>query len=277
MVGLRRWCAAAVVLLAACNSSEGVRLTHLSATHDYLPGVAADVFLPTGQVRSGAAAPLVVLVPGGGWRSADRRGLQPLADALAAHGVAAVTATYRIGSPGVRFPVPVADIVCAVDFAVSQLRHAGDAPRPVVLLGHSSGAQLAAVAALAADHFRAQCPYPAAAIDGFVGLAGAYDLSWYRDEAISLFGARQGDAPASWHAADPFTWVGGHPALRILLLHGADDSLVSPMESDRFATKLRAAGHRVSVHVMPHADHAAIYSAGVATEPIVRWLSTWRR
>ena len=48
-------------------------------TADYLPGLAADVVLPPRATRP----PVVVLVPGGGWHTADRSGLLPLARALA--------------------------------------------------------------------------------------------------------------------------------------------------------------------------------------------------
>lgn len=176
----------AIGLAVVGNRSDEPALRHLAATEDYLPGVAIDVFLPR---RRTVDAPVVVLVPGGAWRSADRTGLRPLADALAGRGIVAFTATYRIGRDDARFPVPVSDIVCAVDFAVARASRAGLDPGPVALLGHSSGAQLAALAALEPARFRDACPYPPANIDGFIGLAGAYDLISFADDAESLFGA----------------------------------------------------------------------------------------
>jgi alpha-beta hydrolase superfamily lysophospholipase len=67
---------------------------------------------------------------------------------------------------GIAPKMPVADIVCAVDFATDRAARAGIRVGPVVILGHSSGAHLAALAALATAHFRGACPYAPARIDG---------------------------------------------------------------------------------------------------------------
>ena len=127
------------------------------ATEDYIPGVAADVYLPdaTGTV------PLVVMVPGGAWIAADRSGLGPLAEQLAGDGIAVVNATHRPAGGDVHFPGPVRDVVCSVDFAVARLRAAGLEPHPVVLLGHSTGAHLAALAVLATDESPGRLCLPA--------------------------------------------------------------------------------------------------------------------
>jgi len=74
-----------LAVLTGCGSSGATPPSTAGGTvvtQDYLPGLAADVHLPTG-VR---AAPVVVLVPGGAWLTADRRGLTPLARSLAAAG-----------------------------------------------------------------------------------------------------------------------------------------------------------------------------------------------
>jgi acetyl esterase/lipase len=146
----------------------------LVRTQEYLPGVSADVFLP---VTARDRAPVVILVPGGSWRTANRSGLAPLAETLAERGMTVVNATYRAADSGARFPEPVADIVCAIDFGVEQARLQHVAPGPVVVVGHSSGAQLAALAALEPARFRASCPDPQVDAHGFVGLAGPYNLT----------------------------------------------------------------------------------------------------
>lgn len=191
----------------------------------YLPGVAADVYLPapTGSrvpsTTAPEAVPVVVLIPGGAWRSADRRGLAPLARALAGDGMLVVNATYRTAHDGVVFPTPVADVVCAVAFAADTAARRHLEPHPLVVLGHSSGGQMAALAALAGPHFRSGCPYPPVQPDGLVGLAGAYDLNGFSPTG----------PPPAWHDADPASWVTqrttGHP-LSVLLGHGDADQAV---------------------------------------------------
>ncbi len=123
----------ALVLAACTDTTTGTTAAdtagatalpeHLTTTEEYLPGLAADVYQPPGRTT----APLVVIVPGGDWESADRSGLGPLADTLADAGL---TITYRTGTDEARFPVPVQDIACAVSFASTLAKEAGINPRP---------------------------------------------------------------------------------------------------------------------------------------------------
>jgi acetyl esterase/lipase len=271
------WAVCGAVLLAlatlpACTTPRhaGPRpAAQRFSTEDYLPGVQADTFLPAHRQR----APVVVLIPGGSWRTADRTGLRPLAASLAGHGMVAVAARYRAADDGARFPVPVADVVCAVSYAVARARRAGLAPGPVVVLGHSAGAHLAALAALAPARFRARCPYPAVSADGFIGLAGPYDIMALQEVIRPLFGAGAVDDPSAWRAGNPSTWVRSRPGLRVLLAHGTTDHDVPFTMTTSFGDELRAAGHRVTVQLVPSADHAAIYRVDVIAGPVIRWIA----
>ncbi len=252
-------------------ATDGPPAQHLAGTEHYLPGVAADLYLPA---RS-AAAPVVVLVPGGGWQTADRAGLAPLADTLAGDGMVVVNATYRAAADGVRFPTPVQDIVCAADFAVARARAAGIAPGPVILVGHSSGAHLAALAALAGRQLGGRCPDPATSVDGLVGLAGAYDVAALSDLAQPLIGASPEERPDLWHQADPATWVGERlrPCpLAVLLAHGDSDDQVPVSFTTAFARQLARAGHPVRVVVVPGATHQTVYQPGVIATTIRDWV-----
>ncbi len=266
----------AFAVAAACGGGAGPTpvLHHLSRTIDYLPGVAADVFLPAVPAASAA---VVVLVPGGSWRTADRTGLRPLADSLAGRGMVVVDATYRAADSGARFPRPVQDIVCAVDFAAARAEAAGVKPRTVVLVGHSSGAQLASLAALNPASFRSGCPYPAARIDGFVGLAGPYDIHQWADVAAPIFAKPAIDDPGPWAAADPLALVAegtGKDRLSILLVHGEADRDVLPGSSVSFDTLLRRAGYTVRLTLVPGADHPAVYQPTVVTAILTRWIGS---
>lgn len=277
---MRRWVVvvvivavlAAVLAVWSAHSHHSAPLRHDARAADYLPGLAADVFLPD-HVRR---APLVVLIPGGGWVSADPTGLRPLADRLAAHGIVAVTATYRAAEDGVRFPVPVADIECAVDFAAARTRRAGITPSPLLVLGHSAGAQLIMLAALTGQRFRATCPYPPARIDGAIGLAGPYDIMSLQPIVQPLFGRSAAADPADWRAANPVTWVRMRPNLPVLLAHGAADTTVSPTFTTSFTHQLRKAGHPVRVEIVPGADHASLYQPSVIADRIIAWIETLR-
>lgn len=280
MMNRRRWIGSGLAIAAlgtalvawlAQHDESGPPLRAFT-TADYLPGLAADLFLPDRARR----APVVVLVPGGSWIHADRSGLRPLASDFAGHGIVAATTTYRAAADGVRFPVPVADILCAVDSVVQRTRNAGIVPDRVLLLGHSAGAQLAALAALAGSRFRADCPAPPARIDGLIGLAGPYDIMSFQAAAQSLFDHSAAEEPGAWHAADAVTWVRHRPGLPVLLAHGADDTTVSPTFTTSFADRLRAAGHPVRLEIVPGADHGSIYRPGVIGDRVIAWITALR-
>ncbi len=272
-----RWVAAAVVTclvvagwLAATTGGEPAALPHFVATQEYLPGVEADVYLPAATTEPTA---VVVLLPGGGWSTADRGGLAPLADRLAGDGLVAVNATYRTEDDGVHYPVPVRDIRCAVRFAADRARREGFGAGPVVVVGHSSGAHLAALAALGDGRFDGACDYPQAPVSGLVGLAGPYSIRADAELVAPLF---DDDVTSQqWLDASPFSWVAaraGTPPLPVLLLHGAADPLVDPEQSRSFAGALRRAGHPVRLTVVPGADHDDLYQVEVVAEPLERWL-----
>jgi acetyl esterase/lipase len=267
---------AALVSLVGAWRPVGATETAGPATTglEYLPGRAADVYLP----RGARAAPVVVLVPGGAWRTADRGGLTPLARALAASGVVAVNATYRAAATGGRHPQMAGDVVCAADFGVDRARRAGIVPGPVVVLGHSAGAHLAALAALAPQRFRVGCPYPAARVDGLVGLAGAYDVSRLPELAEPLFGAGAEEAPARWRDGNPLTWAGAMDAragaIRALLVHGTRDTALPTSFTTGFASALTAAGVPTTVELVDGQDHGGIYPAPVAGPIVTRWMLT---
>ncbi|HZC71103.1 MAG TPA: alpha/beta hydrolase [Jatrophihabitans sp.] len=274
---MRRWVVAAVVAAvlvailaaAAARSDETTPQRHRVVTADYLPGVGADLFLPAHVQR----APLVVLIPGGGWQTSGRRGLQPLAERLVSRGIVAVTATYQAASDGVRFPVPAADVECAIDFATARTRRAGITPGPVLALGHSAGAHLAMLTALTGQRFRAaHCSYPPARVDGVIGLAGPYNIMSLQTLAQHLFGASPAADPTDWRTANPVTWVRQRPNMPVLLANGTDDTTVSPTFATSFAERLRAAGHPVRLEIVPGANHGSIFQPDVIAHRILAWI-----
>lgn len=66
--------------------------------------------------------------------------------------------SYRGTTDGGSFPDMVAEVLCGADFAAGQVRAAGSDPEPLIVLGHSSGAHLGALADLAPSRFRIDCP-----------------------------------------------------------------------------------------------------------------------
>lgn len=274
--------AAALALTVGCSSSsegDGAEDPALpgrapDATSEYLPGLGADVYLPA-ELPATDPVPVVLLVPGGGWQTADRRGLGPLAAELAEAGFVAVNATYRAGADGASFPVPVQDVLCASGFAVDAARSAGVDPGPVVAIGHSAGAHLASLAALSGAELAAPCPYPVPRIEGLVGLAGVYDVTAFEFALVDFFGGAPAERPDAWRVGDPVGLVDAGSApedLQVLLLHGDADEDVPVAQSQSFASSLDRAGVPVRLEVVPGATHPTIYSAAVAAPMVVEWI-----
>ncbi|HEU5037768.1 MAG TPA: prolyl oligopeptidase family serine peptidase [Nocardioides sp.] len=239
-----------------------------SLTVRYSPGLTEDVYLPrrTGRV------PLVVLVPGGSWTTSDPSGFAALAADLAHSGVVAATARIRAAEDDVVYPAPVEDVLCAVAVAVQEARSRGYVPDPVAVLGHSSGAHLAALAVLAYDDYAFGCRAPAVEPDALVGLSGPYDISRMPDVASALFDVGPDGAPEAWQNANPVVRADRRPDVPVLLLHGVEDATVPVDFTTQFADALEAAGHPTTVDLVPGVDHLGIIRADVAGDPVAEWL-----
>jgi acetyl esterase/lipase len=275
--------AAVGLLVPACQTKSSTSPTAPSVdeptasvtTEEYLPALEEDLYVPS-RTGSATTLPLVVMIPGGAWVTADRTGLAPLASYLSDHGLAVANATIRGAKADFRFPGPVQDVLCAVDAAVERTRQRGLTPAPVVVMGHSSGAHLSALAALGAVDERGDCPHPASRIDAAVLLSGIYDPALAADVAEPLMGTSPQDDPAGWRTASAFTWVANRPELPVLLAHGDRDELVPESFTTRFATALEQGGHAVSVDIVPDAGHHEIYSPDAVGAGMVRWVATLR-
>ena len=190
MTTRKRWVLPAVaVLLAATGGLFAVRQAlALSSVADLYSGLVADrgVMVERG-VAFGALArdrldiyrpaagdqggPIAMFIYGGGWRSGDRATYGFVGAALAARGITTVVADYRL-FPEVKFPAFVEDAARAYAWVSTNLATGAAKRRPIVLIGHSAGAYIAAMLALDERYLSAVgvAERPA----GLVGLAGPY-------------------------------------------------------------------------------------------------------
>ncbi|HSJ72209.1 MAG TPA: alpha/beta fold hydrolase [Acidimicrobiia bacterium] len=265
-----------VVVLAGCAlpgdplpNSEVTIDVHEATTED-VTGV-VEFFPPSGTVPRASGPPLIVLVPGGGWETADPAGMVPLAEALAHRGAIVATTTYRAADLGIVFPGQAEDVACAIAEAAERSRLASHAPGEVVVVGHSAGAHLGAIVTLEPDRFLEGCNYPPIRPDRFIGLAGPYDIARVGSAADSLFGVAN-PAPALLSSANPLDSVASRPDLAVLLIHGLSDSTVPIEFTESFAAALLAAGHAVTTVYPEGVDHHSIYSSDVAESLIAGWL-----
>lgn len=202
-----------------------------------------DVYSPAQNQTRG---PIALFLYGGGWRSGDRTKYGFVGAALAARGITTVIPDYRL-FPQVKFPAFVEDAALAYRWVHENL--AKPTGRPIVLVGHSAGAHIAALLAVEPKYLRAAgtaLPAPS----GFVGLAGpyAFDPTTYRTTRAIFSDVTN---PATARPAELVT-AGAPPAL---LFHGLDDETVRPWNTRKFAEALNQAGVKVRKLELEGVDH----------------------
>lgn len=243
-------------------------------TAEYLPGVRAVVNVPAKEGPN----PLLVIIPGGGWKSSNPGYMGPLISGFDSWGLTVVTLGYSGTEAGATFPQPVEELTCGVRWASAVAAASGRPASTVNVLGHSAGAHLGSLVALSGDAFAQSCPWPAVHIDTFIGLAGFYDplgtASVPAAAALpTFFGAAPGEDPETWALGDPMTWVdkGVPEGLSIFLLHGVDDEVLPVEESRAFAAALQTAG--ADVEMVDWSDgHWGVIDPTSVVPPLHTWL-----
>jgi len=235
-------------------------------------GQALDVYLPAGR-PTGA---VIVLVHGGGWAIGDKAN-PAVVGAKVAHwlpaGVVVVSINYRL-LPRAGVLQQAADVARAIAFV--QRRAAGwqADPARVVVLGHSSGAHLAAL--LAADPALAEAERATAWLATILLDSAALDaVEIMRAPHRPLYDRAFGATEADWRALSPLHRLRARPA-PLLIVH-ADRRDDAGGASRRFAAAVAARGGRAEVHdeALSHAEiNASLGLANAYTERVDAFLKS---
>ena len=199
--------------------------------------------------RESATAPIVLFYYGGGWTSGDRAAYAFVGSALAANGVTAVVADYRL-YPEVKYPAFNED--AALAYAWTHARVANGGRRPIVLMGHSAGAHIASLVTLDPRYRQAAASdYPAPA--ALICLSGPYAFdptTWNSTKAIFATAVSADEARPVVQARS-----GGPPTL---LIHGADDTVVEPIATEMMERALQKSKTQVSKRIYSGIGHAGL-------------------
>jgi acetyl esterase/lipase len=214
------------------------------------PRQVLDLYIPT-RATPASRAPVVVFFYGGSWQNGNRQLYRFVGEALARRGFVAVVPDYRV-YPEVMFPAFVEDGAAAVRWVVENVAAYGGDDRRVFLMGHSAGAHIAAMLALDPSYLEA-AGVDRARLHGMIGLSGPYDFLPLTDPKLqAVFGSARSQA-----LSQPVRFVAAsQPPL--LLLHGLDDSTVSPGNSARLAAATTAAGASVKLIELPGYGHLGV-------------------
>lgn len=210
-----------------------------------------DVYVPQPVPRN---APVVVFFYGGRWTDGERANYQFAGEALSSRGYVVVIPDYR-QYPEVRFPVFIEDGAAAVVWARAHAAEFGGDPQRLFVMGHSSGAHIAAMLALNPEYLR-KTGGNRDNLAGMIGLAGAYDfLPLTANDLKEIFAP-----PERYALSQPITYADGrNPPL--FLLHGQNDESVLPKNTINLAARVQQNGGPVQTLIYPSMSHTRIVAA----------------
>jgi acetyl esterase/lipase len=209
-----------------------------------------DMYLPT----QGEAWPTVVLVHGGGWIVNDKSIVANVAVALARRDIAVACPNYRL-SPRVQQPYHAADAASAVAWVKRNAHRFGADADRLILIGYSSGAQLASLMALDAGYLLRHGMSPDE-LKGVIVISGAYDFK----NTPLIFWPVFTSKPEVWKRVSPIQHIrSGQPPF--LILYGENDlSWPGSIEeqSRKFYSALKAKGATARIMRIKDHDHDSI-------------------
>jgi acetyl esterase/lipase len=213
-----------------------------------------DLYTPASTPPPGGW-PVIVFFYGGSWNTGERADYRFVGEALAARGMLALVADYRL-YPEVRYPDFLLDCATALGHGLQHAARLGGNPARVFVMGHSAGGYNAAMLALDA-RWLATVGHTPRELAGWIGLAGAYEFLPLRPgPAQAVF--FHPDYPAG---TQPIAYVGAAspPAF---IAAPVNDKVVSPLRSARaIAARLKAVDARVTLRMYDGVSHASLIGA----------------
>lgn len=217
-----------------------------------------DVYVPAGRVappgRTAAGRPLIIFWHGGRWEFGDKSEYRFVGAAMAELGFVTIAANYRL-YPQVKLHGFMQDAARTVAWARAHAAAFQADPDKIFVMGHSSGAHIAALLSLNPAHFL-DAGLAAAPIAGCIGLSGPYDFLPLEDADLQdMFGP-----PECHPQSQPVTFARAD-APPMLLIHGEADRTVWPFNSRHLAAALQQHGVPVTLRVYPKLDHGDTMAA----------------
>lgn len=199
-----------------------------------------NVYMP----KKGSNSPLVVWVHGGSWAFGDKDNVNHKAEYFTARGYVFVSINYRL-SPDVKHPINAQDVADALVWLHNNARHYSADPAKIFMIGHSTGAHLAALVSIDEKYLK-KSGGSLTILDGVVLLDGTgYDISllmknssnkmreWYSDS----FGKTKKD----WDKASPVNFIKPENNIPPFLIAYLDEEEPSKKQATLLAKKLSEA------------------------------------
>jgi len=218
-----------------------------------------DLYRPAGEGRY----PVVVGVHGGSWNQGSRKAFRHWGPLLAESGFALFAVDrWHFRPEETPYPRVVEDLREVVRFVRANAAAMRIDPERIALMGASSGAYLAAMAALQGAHGGAE-----AGVKAVVAAYGVYDLAaeWLYEQVARpldksaewLLGRALFDDRAWYFEASPLSYcIRANNGIPFLVAWGTGDEVVREhLHSEPFSRALALAGFDVTTCILPHAQH----------------------
>jgi arylformamidase len=239
-----------------------------------------DVYAPPGAKN----LPVVFWIHGGGWQTGDKSMVALKPKAFTDAGLVFVSINHRL-LPTVDMAAITRDVASALGWVYKNIAAHGGDPNKLLVMGHSSGGQLAALMCTDDRYAKAE-GFSLTTIKGCVPVdADTFDIPAIIEVAetrarahhlpLPTYGHRQkfGDDPAKHRDFSAVTHVArdkGIPRFLILHIAGHPDTTA---QARRLANVLEAAGVPVNVVAGRETTHASINNnIGAANDPVTKEL-----
>lgn len=272
-----------LLLLAAPLALLAADLAPVHRDVPYAPAAAPrqvlDIYAPPGA----RDLPVVFWIHGGGWQAGDKNLVQEKPRAFTARGFVFVATNYRL-LPAVEMTALTDDVARALGWVHANIAAHGGDPRRIFVMGHSAGAQLAALLCTDERRLRAH-GVPFSSLRGCVAVDGdTYDLPAIITTAETRRRAHGQPEPKSTHRAKfgteeqhrDFSAVThaapGKGIPPFLILHVAEHP-DNTAQAQRLGTVLRGVGVPVKVFGARETNHSRINAElGLPQDPCTREL-----
>jgi acetyl esterase/lipase len=242
-----------------------------------------DVYSPPGAKDR----PVVFWIHGGGWQTGDKSDVQQKPRAFVEKGFVFVSTNYRL-LPGVDMATIVRDVAKSIRWVHDHIAEYGGDPKRLLVMGHSAGAQLAALICTDDRYLKAE-GLSLAVIKGCVPVDGdTYDVPAIIETAETRrrvhgqppakFGHREkfGDDPAKHRDFSAVTHVASGKGIPpFLILHVAEHPDTTA-QAQRLAAALKGAGVPATVFGARETYHSKINDdLGLPDDPATKALFTF--
>jgi acetyl esterase/lipase len=215
-----------------------------------------DVYSPT----EGKKLPVVVWIHGGGWRAGDKKEVHNKPQAFAEKGFVFVSINYRL-LPRATIKQMAGDVARAIRWVHDHVKDYGGDPNRILVMGHSAGAQLAALVCTDERYLKAE-GLSFSIIKGCVPVDGdTYDVPMQirtvEKKRADIYRIKFGDEKMQKELSAVTHVASGKNIPPFLVLHVADHP-ETRAQSQRLVKALQAAGVPARAYGAEGKNHTTI-------------------